>query len=159
MPNLLINSFNNMSNIITYLDCECRKTQLIDLNRYIYTSFTGSDFNKMFRNCVFVKLTNTHEHHEDFIFNDGLNIDHTFSESPCQCGLYFFEIHDIDKWRHYRSNITYIRMVSIPNDAIVFIENNKIKANKIILGHRIKIQDMLLHVDACQCHKKLVVAI
>lgn len=144
-----------MSNTITYLDCECRKHQLIDLNRYIYISFTGLEFNNMFRNCVFVKLTNSNEHHENFIFTDGLNIDNTFVESPCQDGLYFFEIHDIDKWRHYKNNIMYVRIVTVPNDAVVFIDNNKIKANKIVLGHRIKIRDMVLNIDICQDHKNL----
>ena len=53
---------------------------------------------------------------------------------------------DFDKrhfWLHYNDNgpMFYCRIVTIPEDALVYIEEDKFKADKFILGSKISMED------------------
>ena len=105
--------------------------------------FSGSDFNKIFKGKIFVKLTNKSENHNEYQFETGLNIDKLPFNPKGECqpgGIYFCLREDLSLWLNYNSEpMFYVRSVRIPDDAEVWIEKNKFKADRVILGDRKKI--------------------
>jgi len=96
---------------------------------------SGSEFNDMFNNVNFVKLTNDIEKHNNFQFADGLNIDIHKFRSGFQCiegGIYFTNIDEAHKWIYYtvyvdlyscrRMLMKYMRKVTIPDNAKLCIK-------------------------------------
>lgn len=107
----------------------------------LFCVYSGTDFNKIYQGVKFYKLTFEDEIHNGYQFKDGLNIDNIpFSpEGSCQPGgIYFTEDKHFDHWNFSH---TYYREVMIPNDAKVYVEDAKFKADKIILGPRKLISD------------------
>jgi len=52
-------------------------------------------------------------------------------------GIYFIEIDSVHRWLSYSEMpMEYFRIVTIPDDAKVYIENDKFKADKLILSER-----------------------
>lgn len=122
-----------------------------NLEDNVKCQFTGAEFNKKFSNYEFVTLTNANETLDDFKFSDGLNIDTLpFSTSAPWCGmcrvggLYFTDIDRLPKLLGYNAGnpMVYVRMVRVPDDAIVYIELNKIKADKLFLTERKQISEL-----------------
>lgn len=113
----------------------------------IGTEITGERFNELFPNRSFVKLTNVNENHRGLQFNDGLNIDFNEfypSEECQQGGIYFTELDKTHIWLYYNLDIgimRFIRKVIIPNDARVYVEHDKFKADKLILELREEISE------------------
>lgn len=112
----------------------------INLNNFIGWILSGKLFNILFRKMKFVKLTNITEIHNGFHFKDGLNVDNKKFNPHEECsagGIYFTEKIKMRIWFHYSHSVmVYCRNVSIPNDAKVYIETDKLKADKIILSKR-----------------------
>jgi hypothetical protein len=108
-------------------------------------TLSGGEFNRIHKGKVFVKLTNEEEKHDGFQFQTGLNEDQVFNSNEwCSSGgIYFCEYEEMAKWLHYdrSNNMVYYRNASIPSDSIVYIENGKYKANKVVLEKRIKINE------------------
>lgn len=98
---------------------------------------TGYVFNKLY-NDKFIKLTNENEIHNNFHFVDGLNIDtqkFNPTRSHSKGGIYFTKKKKAWMWLKYNNQIMMnMRTVTIPDDARVYVEKNKFKADKIILG-------------------------
>jgi hypothetical protein len=102
-----------------------------------------------------VKLTSKDENHHGFVFATGENRDtHVFCPyAICSAGgLYFCKMADAAMWFDYSHEyMHFIRPVTLPDDARVYIEKNKMKADKFILGEREEIFsnkplfDYLLH--------------
>lgn len=103
---------------------------------------SGEQFNKLINRLGLnlQRLTNFDECHNGFKFATGLNIDtKTFDPSgSCQAGgLYFIDASEINKWKSYANqNMYWVRSVTLPKNARVYIENNKFKADRLILGER-----------------------
>lgn len=99
---------------------------------------TSKAFNEKYKGTIFVKLINSKEIHNGYKFKTGLNVDiKPFNETgECQCGgFYFTESDKIANWLFYGNNkMMWMRIVTIPNDAMVFVEKDKFKTNKFILG-------------------------
>lgn len=126
-------------------------------NIYMYygKEISGKQFNKLSKDIELVKLTNCNEIHNTFEYKTGLNVD-TLKFNPhgtCSSGgLYFCTIQNAFRWVFYSNKLftpltmmMYIRSVTIPDDASVYVESDKIKADKIILGERKQISvDMYL---------------
>lgn len=114
---------------------------------------SGSDFNSIFANFSFVKLTNATELHNNHQFITGINVDEIPFNSKSQCtkgGFYFTEISDIHRWLWYRSEVgimKYIRNVLIPDNACVYIECDAFKSDIIVLAPS-EIVDQQIYVDA-----------
>src|SRR5579872_1797184 len=112
------------------------------IKKYKWCTMTGEDFNKISSGITFIKLTNSEESHRGYQFKDGLNVDKnifTAYEECCPGGIYFIEEKYMMNWIFYNREIgcmRYVRKVTIPDDANVYIEDKKIKADKIILGTR-----------------------
>ena len=125
------------------------------MNKHIGKVYIGKLFNKIFKNNIFVKLTNMAEIHNGFQFIEGLNVDVIPFNPTNSCtagGIYFTEFDKIELWIDYddnnktnvNSHMYYCRTVTIPDDAQVYIEKDKVKTDKIILGSRISIDKLNL---------------
>ena len=112
----------------------------------------GQSFNAQYQGKIFIKLTNQKENHNKYQFKTGLNIDSLpFNpEGECQPGgIYFCLLEDLSLWLHYNDQIMfYVRFVTIPADAQVWLETNKFKTNQLILGDRTKITDLEVWNDS-----------
>jgi hypothetical protein len=99
---------------------------------------SGFEFNKRFPSIVFVKLTNETENHNGFQFKTGLNIDTQEFDPTGECkkgGIYFCQYNKIPMWIQYNQIVCInYRIVTIPDDAWVYMEKDKFKANKMILS-------------------------
>jgi hypothetical protein len=99
----------------------------------MYQSMNGCQFNKLY-NGPFVKFLNDDFKHYDMTYSLGLNIDVIAFNPKGTCeigGIYFCDIdHAYYYYENYGSIFAY---VEIPDDANVYIEMNKYKANKIII--------------------------
>lgn len=106
---------------------------------------SGNKFNELFSDIEFVKLTNIDELHRSFQYNDGENSDTNEFTPYGVCikgGLYFTPKDFSTRWIFYDSNIgvmSYMRKVTIPDDARVYIKNGVFKTDKFVLSHREKI--------------------
>ena len=109
-------------------------------------SINGSDFNEIYKNINFVKLTNYDCINNKYFFREGLNVDTNkflTDRAVGEDGLYFCKEDNFIQWIFSnRSKPKYwLWDVIIPDDAKVVIMNNSIKANKIILSNKRKISD------------------
>lgn len=104
---------------------------------------TGEEFLLKYPNTTFYKLTNELENHNNFQYNDGVNVDCLPFNPKGECklgGLYFTEYDKMPLWVEYRATqMYYIREVIILPDSKVYIEKDKIKADKLFLKSRIEL--------------------
>jgi len=99
---------------------------------------------------VYFKITNETENHNGFQYEDGLNIlDKKFDENPdnhCSVGgLYFATIDHIHEFFHYG---IYLRVIELPlgdSDFKMVKDENKFRANKIILKDKYLLSDIETH--------------
>lgn len=105
-----------------------------------FQCLTGKEFNKMYYDIKFYKLTNANEKHNKFQYKTGLNIDtKQFVSMNHGAGIHFTDENNIDTWREYyldglMQKMTFKRQVLIPDDAQVFTNYyNNIKTDKIVL--------------------------
>ena len=98
-------------------------------------------------NKIYYKITNAEEKHYDFQYRDGLNIlKEEFNDNPyyhcCKGGLYFTDIDHIADFLEYG---IYLREITLPINEQNFKmikDNNKYRANMIILGKRYELKDV-----------------
>ena len=84
----------------------------------------------------YYKITNKEECHYGMEYKNGLNIDILPFDPTGPCcpgGIYFADKENICKFLNYGC---FIREVVIPGDALIYHENNKSKADKVILKER-----------------------
>lgn len=99
-----------------------------------YTVYTGGIFNEICKDKTFYKFLNDNLIHYDFEYALGLNTDIIKFNPIRECsegGLYFCE--ESEAYRFWESCGTKVAIVKIPDDALVYIEQYKFKADKIIL--------------------------
>ena len=96
---------------------------------------TGLEFNIRFFGIEFYKLTNKFELHNNFKFKTGINIDFKFFDTvDYKCGIYFTDVENTYKWIYYGFNLMKnIRKVTIPYNAIVYVNENIYKTSKLKL--------------------------
>lgn len=93
---------------------------------------TGKEFTSIY-GTIFYTVLSDDLCHNGFRYKLGLNTDiNKFnpSGSCTQGGLYFTNIQNLLKFMSYGSKIG---IVTVPDDAKVYVENDKFKADKIIL--------------------------
>jgi len=114
----------------------------LDLDKLRGVNLTGLQFNQLVAGKLkFIKFTDQKENHNGFQFKTGLNIDTVPFTNYGEChagGIYFTEEKYMNSWKLWH---VWQRIVTIPDDAMVRIEKNKIKASKIILSEREPIRD------------------
>jgi hypothetical protein len=96
------------------------------------------EFREAFPNQKCYKLTNESENHYGFQYKTGLNVDNNEFNPSGECskgGLYFFKEDQLIYYKSLVENIKWIReVVTFPKDAKIYVEPNKFKADKFILG-------------------------
>lgn len=112
-----------------------------DPNNFTGLVLSGHKFNEYFaKKNRFFKVTNYNEIHNELKLQDGLVVDPKpfLRNDDCNGGIYFSHLPGVWAFK-YCCNVTkcHLREVIVPNDAIVKIEYNKIKADKILLLHPI----------------------
>jgi hypothetical protein len=127
----------------------------LELNK----EYTGAEINAtMVSDDPFVKLTVQDENHNGFVYHTGLNCD-TLPFRPqglCSAGgLYFCRLSDAPHWLDYvqngslsRSRMHHMRYVTLPDDARVFLESVKMKADKFILSDPVPIANCTCLLNA-----------
>ena len=119
------------------------------------TTLTGREFNEKYQDKKFVKLTNESEKHNGYQFRTGLNVDTLAFNPSGECepgGIYFCELDKLWMWMDYSDYLMYYaRLVSIPDDARVYEEEDKWKADRMILGERRKIEEVEIWSDEKFC--------
>lgn len=101
---------------------------------------SGEKFNKLYPTYSenLYKLTNEEEVHLGFEYKTGLNEDiHQFDPNGSKGGLHCCLFESICEWIEYMDmRMHYYRKVTVPDDAIVVIYNDKFKVSKMILSDR-----------------------
>ena len=114
----------------------------------IGTEVSGKVFNEYYKNrkqgeTKFYKFLNRYLKHHDFTYIKGLNIDTKPFNPSGSClsgGLYFCEESNCHvHFEHYGDNVAIIK---IPDDARVYIEHKKFKADRLIIEDIISFSDM-----------------
>jgi len=119
------------------------------------TSLSGAQFNAEYKDVKFIKLTNESECHNGFQFKDGLNVDTVPFNTKDECkpgGIYFCDIKKFFHWLHYGVDdkwMYWFRPITIPDDAKVYVERNKAKADKLIIGERTSIKELWKDKTLC----------
>lgn len=138
-------------------DTDIPNIDIINIDIFNRRLLSGSIFKRIFCDILFIKLTNETETHNGFKFESGINVDiHEFNSTD-ECskgGIYFIDEQEAWRWLYYNKEIgimRYIRRVFIPNDAKVYVEANKFKADKLILGDRIEVSRTLWQTAAKKC--------
>jgi hypothetical protein len=113
--------------------------------------YSGSSFNEINKGKKFYKITNEKENHLGFQYRDGLNIDiHEFNPTgECKKGGLYFT--DFDNLVYYFGFGIWIREVILPDDAQIYVENKKYKADKFILKEKMGINQLLEWNDPDFC--------
>ena len=95
---------------------------------------SGKDFKEKHEGKKFFKIINNKRNHNEFVYEEGLNVDTRLFNPHGKCesgGLYFTDEEHIMEFAEYGENIW---KVDIPNDAQVHEEKKKYKADKIIIS-------------------------
>ena len=85
------------------------------------------------------RLTNKKECPRGFQYKDGLNVDTQPFNPTGSCkpgGLYFFSDAQLANYQLYVKDPVWIRQVTFPPDAQIYVEKGKYKADKFILSER-----------------------
>lgn len=91
------------------------------------------------KNTIFVKLTNKDECHHKLQYITGLNTDRLDFDSSGECksgGMYFYSVDQLVNFSFHVYSPKYIRKVTFPSDAKIYIETDKYKADKFFLDQR-----------------------
>jgi hypothetical protein len=115
--------------------------ELVNIDDLEGMHMTGATFKKLLKNSVLIKLFTASHVHNTMIFNVGLNTDpNKFSPSgTCSTGgIYFVKKENYKRWIDYgNKQMREFSLVSIPNDAQVYIEGDKFKTDKLyVVGFR-----------------------
>ena len=109
----------------------------------MFKEIIGSNFNKIYKNTKFYRFMNDNLTHYGFTYKIGLNKDvYPFNPSgECEIGgLYFCDESTCYLFcTHYGNKVAFIE---IPDDARVYIEENKFKADKIIITDIVDFENM-----------------
>ena len=115
----------------------------------IHTVLTGAEFNALHADKKFVKVLNDSLCHYDFTYTAGLNVDTQPFNPSSTCskgGLYFCEEEHLHLYLFSYGSIC--ATVSIPDNALVYKEDTKYKANQLILHNIQPITELPLWWDA-----------
>lgn len=110
-------------------------TDIMQLGR----TYTGAEINAANLGWL-VKLTSATECHNNLTFKTGLNRDAVPFAPRGGCsagGMYFCRAQDAGRFFEYNGRqMAYVRTVTLPDDALVYVEKHKLKTNVYVLGPR-----------------------
>lgn len=109
-----------------------------------YQEYSGKQVNEAGIGPL-VKLTNITETHNGFTYQTGLNVDTLEFKPSGSCnrgGFYCCAMSSACNWLDYGSGtMHFYRMVTLPDDARVWVEEDKFKVNRFVLSERKTIFD------------------
>jgi len=109
----------------------------------INTELSGTEFNKIHKDKKLYKFLSDDLSHFGFTYKEGLNIDNKSFSPIGNCssgGLYFCEESTCHLfWKNYGNKIA---IIEVPDDARVYVEESKFKADKLIIKEIVKFMDM-----------------
>ena len=123
----------------------------------LYTEYSGAEFNKIYKDTKLYKFLNDDLKHYDFEYRHGLNGDTKQFNPTSTCsegGLYFCEKSKCYLyWDHYGEKLA---IIEIPDDARVYVEEDKFKTNKLVINKIMDFcdvdddfwMDILMHPDS-----------
>ena len=120
----------------------------------VSTVYSGKEFNLLYQKPLY-KVTNQKEIHYKLEYKDGLNCDTMVFNPTALCssgGLYITGFELLPKYFKYG---VYLRDITIPDDALVYVEPYSFKCNKIILGSRRLIRELEWWNDINFCKRAL----
>ena len=104
----------------------------------MYTEYTGEEFNlyhkSLCKEIKFYKFLNNDLKHHGFTYEKGLNVDTKTFNPTGDCssgGLYFCE--ESKTGLYFEEYGTKLALIEIPDDARVYVEKHKFKADKLII--------------------------
>jgi len=105
----------------------------------IGTVVTPAELSSMYPDGEFYRLSNEDEHHYGMKYKTGVNTDILPFNPTWECsdgGMYFFHVSQLHMYQKYCSNVKYIRKVTFTGKSKIYVEKNKFKTNKFVLGDR-----------------------
>ena len=113
--------------------------------------FSGKEFNESYKGFKFVKILANNLTHHGFEYKEGLNVDSVTFNPTGKCsvgGLYFTDLSKAYMYFDFGNNFSY---VTIPDSALVYIEEDKFKANMIILTNILPLSEFFLqNIQLCK---------
>lgn len=106
-------------------------------------TLSGYEFNQIYKGVNMYKFFYRNLAHRDFIYTLGLNVDTEPFNPTGEClpgGLYFCQ--ESDCYKYFTTYDQKVGIIEIPNDAQVYIEKNKFKADRLIIKNIIDFNDM-----------------
>jgi hypothetical protein len=120
------------------------------MNETIGTEITGQRFNDLAKNIVLIKFFPPNDILRDYLYKTGLNVDTKPFNPRGNCsggGLYFTELKHFNDFKSYGSMVA---LIHIPNNARVYTEHKKWKADQILVNERMKYQDFIEQLSDTQ---------
>jgi hypothetical protein len=125
-------------------------------DRYLFREISGKEFNEIFKDRIFCKFLNNNLRNRHFQYVEkslNINTDKFLPSGKCLGGgLYFFDFIYFEEYSYDYGNR--ISIVTIPNDARVYIEEKKIKADKIYLSETYKVDNIFNYLEWLEKNKK-----
>ena len=100
----------------------------------LYNEYSGAEFNKANKGTKFYKFFSDDLIHYRFKYKSGLNVDDVPFNPSKECskgGLHFCEEHK--RHLHYTGYFPKLALIEIPDNARVYIEKDKFKADRLII--------------------------
>lgn len=120
---------------------EIKDKKLIDLQ---WKTITGKQLNKILGPMPLLKFMYDDDIHHGMYYVTGLNEDYLEFDNSDACKSGGIYVTTLDNAQTYCDDYgLYARQVHVPDDAMVYVENDKLKCNKIILSERVLIKEML----------------
>lgn len=121
-----------------------------------YTILPADAFKEFFGFFKFYKITDNEEYERQHKLQDGLNyIELTQKNGFCDGGI-TFTIQDNLFKSIFSHHSKYIREVMIADDALIFVDTNSFRADKVILLNRIEISDSDIWNDLEFCKQTVL---
>jgi hypothetical protein len=126
----------------------------------LYGIYTGKEFNELTQGKKFVKITVANDIHRDFKYKTGENelpYNEPFNpEGQCSGGgFYFFEDQNVYSHVKFYFEDLYYRNVVVPDDTLIYVENNKYKINKFELSDKQPLERLSVWQNMEYCMKAI----
>ena len=107
------------------------------LKHMVFHTITGKELNLILGNMPLLKFMNNNDTHNGMTYHTGENEDIIPFNNTGSCSQGGIYVTTLDNLCEFYSDFgNYARQVFIADDALVYVEKNKIKCNKVTLGER-----------------------
>lgn len=139
-------SLNNVLIFYTLIKLfNCKKYRLCDqseingkkLKQLESKTISGRQLKQILKGMPLLKFMNDNDQHYGMKYQTGFNEDYMIFENENNCSKGGIYVTTLDKYNIYVDSYgDCARRVEIEDDAMIYVENNKLKCNKVILGPR-----------------------